>query len=478
MSKNKWKNRFIVWNSICLFAVCCFSCSDEEKELEKPANKTVGALTQKVNLFMVKMMSHDYLWTKTVDWKALDYKTEADSYLLLKKIKHKDDRWSMLTDRVSELKNAFQGVSKTFGYQLIFGRFTNRDALFAIVLYVYPDTPADKAGLKRGDLLIALNGSDITEANYEQLYKAPSLSLRRGIFKEGKIHADPTALSLTAVSMYEDPILKDTVLVKGSNKIGYLCYSDYTKDSEARLLEIFSDFKAKGVTDVVLDLRYNGGGTATTSRLLCSILAPASAVKNKSKMLLQVWNDNYMAYWKKKGYENQLYERFVDTLAVNMDLKRLYVLTSRRTASASESTITALHPYLNLFQIGDTTSGKFCGGILVSPEDLWKNGEGNDIKNWGIYMMVYKFANVNHDEFVNGIVPKYIEKEDYFALYPHGDERDPLLGRALSLITGKPFVKMKSAENIPSYTVVPLEDFRPLSGKMISPVPSRLKERL
>ena len=173
--------------------------------------------------------------------------------------------------------------------------------------------------------------------------------------------------------------------------------------------------------------------------------------------------------------EDRITEYFIDTLSVNMNLNRLYVLTTRRTASASESTITGLHPYLDLVQIGDTTSGKFCGGILVNPEDLWGKGKVNDIKDWGIYMMVYRFANINNDEFINGIVPKHAEKENYHALYPFGDERDLLFGKAVSLITGQPMVKARSQEQIPPYTILPIEDRRALNEKMISTLPSGME---
>ena len=64
-------------------------------------------------------------------------------------------------------------------------------------------------------------------------------------------------------------------------------------------------------------------------------------------------------------------------------------------------------------------------------------------------MMVYRFANINNDEFINGIVPKHAEKENYHALYPFGDERDLLFGKAVSLITGQPMVKARSQEQIP-----------------------------
>ena len=213
MKKREWKYGITVWSIGWLCIVS--ACSDKGKGIIDEETKT-----QRVNHFIVDMMSDAYLWTKTVNWDAIDYKTEANSQQLFKKIRHKHDRWSMLTDRVSELQNAFQGVSTTFGYQLIFGRFSNKNALFAIVLFVYPNTPAEKAGIKRGDFLVGLNGGDITETNYRDLYYASSISVKKGVLVDGKISTEPADISMKAVQMYEDPILKDSVIVKGAHKIG------------------------------------------------------------------------------------------------------------------------------------------------------------------------------------------------------------------------------------------------------------------
>ena len=138
------------------------------------------------------------------------------------------------------------------------------------------------------------------------ILNASSISVKKGVLVDGKISTEPADISMKAVKMYKDPILKDSVIIKGAHKIGYLCYADYTMDSEPRLLEIFSKFKTQGVTDVVFDLRYNGGGTACTSRLLCSILGPQSAVKKKSK-LLRTCNSRSVNYRSRKMLELWIY---------------------------------------------------------------------------------------------------------------------------------------------------------------------------
>jgi C-terminal processing protease CtpA/Prc len=423
------------------------------------AGETVSTTVQKVNQFIAEYVEELYLWTSSVDWTKVKPADEPDSFDFFDKLVYSADRWSMLTDDLHGLSNEFEGVSTTFGHILIFGRFSDSNHLFAIVLYVYPDTPAEEAGVKRGDIFLTINGDNITEENYGDLYYASSLVVGRGILTDEGIAPDDRTFSMKAETLYENPIVKDTVIVKGAHKIGYLCYTDYTMASENALIALFSGYKSQGVTDVVLDLRYNGGGFARTSVLLSSILAPEAVVKRKDVFLTQVRNDAWMAYLKEEKMDVNDY--FTDTLSVNMDLKRIFVLTTENTASASESTLVGLDPYMDVVRIGTATHGKYYGGGLFSDE------ENRDIANWGMYLMIYRFDNQNGiTASAGGLTPDIEVEEDYFPLYPFGDERDPLLGAALEVITGQP-ARTRSDKLPHPYTVLQTERRGALVGKMI-----------
>ena len=462
---------FVFWSSF-LFLFCTACSDDKDNELIIDPNP-LPEETLLVNEFVATYVKDAYLWTSYINWREIKPDKEPDSFDFFGKLRYdQEDRWSMLTDNRKGLFEGFQGVSTTYGYQLIFGRFANVDALFGIVLYVYPDSPADKAGIKRGSFIVTKDFGYLTEENYMDLYNAPSLLLGTATYSEGEVIMDSTMTYVIAEEMYEDPVNTYTVIEKGAHKIGYLCYTDFTMESEKRLLEVFTEFKLQGVTDVVLDLRYNGGGYARTSCLLSSILAPASAVKGKDVFISEHWNDAFMKYFKRRGEDANEY--FTDTLSVNMDLNRIYVLTSSYTASASESTIIGLEPYLDMVQIGDTTHGKYCGGIVFSPE-VWDKENKNwipveKINNWGMYLMVYRFANKNGiSSFMGGLTPNILVEENYFELYPFGDERDPLLAHAISQITGEPMVEPRSAYPAPPHKI--LQTIRPvkvLDEKMIS----------
>ena len=449
---------------------------DEEWIKPTPKPDPENKVTLKVNEFIYEGLRSEYLWENTINWNAIDFKKEKDPHAFFKRLIYKDDRWTSLTDNAEAWNQGFAGISTTYGFDLRFSYIGQTEELVAIVRYVYPGTPADRAGIRRGDLLLKLNGGPITVKNYADFYDKPTIVVNKGILKDKTLTAEPVGVAMTAVEMYQDPILKDTVINKDGHRVGYLCYSDYTERSTAELIKVFTRFKTAGVTDVVLDLRYNGGGYVSTARALCSILAPEAAMKKKERFLFKLWNENYMSYWKSKGRNDELYETFVDTLGINMNLNRLYILTGKGTASASELTLTGLTPYMDVVQIGDTTHGKFCGGIVLMPKHLWWDKAASyyqEIKNWGMYVMIYKFSNKRNDEFPRGFAPRYVVKEYLLELYPFGDERDPLLGKALELITGKQVAKARSRRIQPALRELPIDNpNRPLNGKAIDTPPA------
>lgn len=465
-------------------------CSKDDDPIDKPADgeKALSDYTtpERVNKFVVDCTHTMYLWEAETDWTRYQtYETYSNSTYqgslasheaLFSKFIYKEDPWSDLTDDIEGLKGEFDGVSTTYGYRLALFKFTNLDAVFAVVQYVVSGSPAELKGLKRGDMIVGMNGDYIRTNNYLDLYYSSDITLTLGeVTKEG-IGPSGEYVSMTAVQMYENPILDYRVIVKGAHKIGYLCYTGYQQRSEEELVQVFKDFKAEHVTDVVLDLRYNGGGYASTAQLLASILAPAEAVKNKDVYLTRKWNNLWMTIFD----EGTVTDRFVD-VPVNMDLEKLYVLTTNATASASEATIIGLKPYMDVVLIGESTSGKYCGGLVMAPSDYYARnmfpqaGVTNDyllnISNWGMYIMVYRYANKdNYPSFATGIPPAIKAEELYDALKPIGAVDDPLLSVAIEQITGESAIEKRSADEMrfPS-DVLParIQLARPTDGKMI-----------
>ena len=427
------------------------SCNNNE-----PDSSVKDLVTsERINKFVVNCVQHMYLWESETDWTMYDNKNTfssySDHYKLFEKFINKDDRWSMLTDDIVSLKEEFSGVTTTYGYYLKIYKFKNENSYYALVMFNYPGSPSERAGFKRGDIILKINGQKITESNYLDLYYSRSITIQKGKDDDNLITEIPGSITMTATEMYLNPIHKASVIVKGAHKIGYLCYTDYINTSEKDLYVVFADFKSKGVTDVVLDLRYNGGGHSQTAQRLSSVLAPSAVVKGKSIYLSQKWND----LWISLLDADDLNVYFDATLPVNMDLKKLYVLTSKNSASASEATIIGLKPYMDIIQIGETTSGKYCGGYLLAPDDYYEmfperginRNYFSDFNNWGMYIMIYRYSNKDgYPTFYTGIPPDITVSENEFDLKPLGDESDPLLGRAIEKITGVPYIQTYSSK--------------------------------
>lgn len=394
-------------------------------------------LLLKANQFVYDYTSEAYLWEDKIP-SNITYKSADNPKDLFELMRYKElDKWSSVTDNSQEKLEEFQGVSTTFGYSLAFGIFSNnQDRYFAVVQFVYPNSPAEQAGLKRGDFIMLLNNANINKDNYLQLYYGSSISVGLGELRDdGTVELSGKSVTMSAVKMYEDPVVDYRVIEAGGKKIGYLFYAGFYEESHQKLVEVFKGFKDAGVQELILDLRYNPGGNALTPPYMASMIAPLGAVEQKSVFLTQRWNNLYMDYFQRTDEDMQIY--FLPDIPVNLNLSRMYVLTSGSTASASEATISGLMPHMDVIKVGTTTYGKYCGAALLSPTD--KNGNPDDeISNWLLTLVIYKFVNIQgFTDFKDGIAPDFeVEDNGLFAGIPLGDTADPLIARAIGHITG------------------------------------------
>jgi C-terminal processing protease CtpA/Prc len=427
------------------------SCKDNPLPKVEPEDEA-PALTQKVNQFIQIAMEDVYLWYKELP--DIDTRYEFDSKAYFNKLLYVDDHWSYITDDITAFENSLQGIEKSYGYSLAFGQFSNTGNIFALVEFVYPNTPAGNAGLKRGDIIVLMNNADITLDNYRDLLNSESMSITLGVLTGTGI-SDGNTISLSAEVLNLDPVLIKKIINYEGHKIGYLFYAQYIDKYNSSLDDAFQYFTDQQITDLVIDLRYNPGGYTSAAQHLCSSVAPLSTVNSNSTLVTFQWNDKYQNYWEARNITDQLLIPFENSVPVKMGLNNLHILTGHGSASASELTITGLKPYMNVTTVGDTTYGKYTASITLKPEDFYSNASDyNEIDSWGIQPIVIRYANSQGvTDFKDGFAPDIPIYDDLWSGIPLGDIDEPLLKAAIEDITGTTIIAKKEAVKKIPFTI-------------------------
>lgn len=427
-------------------------CDDPVPEPEPEEEKQKApALTIAINDFIETVMTDVYLWYNEVP--DIDIRYEFDSKAYFDKLLYSEDKWSFITDDVKKLEDSFEGKETSYGWSLTFGRFSDTQTIFALVEFVYPNTPADKAGFKRGDLIYKMNGADITENNYMELISSSNMSCTFGQYTTAITNVK--TVSMTALELNLDPVQFTKIIEHGGRKIGYLFYAQYIGNYNSSIDAALQNFRDNQVTDIILDLRYNPGGTTVAAQHLCSSLAPVDAVNNEKTLVKFQWNDKYQKYWEDNNNQDQLKISFIKNVPVKMGLSKLYIITGQGTASASELTITGLKPYMNVTTIGETTYGKYTASITLKPEDFYDNpSEYKDFTNWALQPIILKYANSQGvTDFKDGFVADVPVDDELFSPIPLGDKNEAMLKETLKVITGVEVIAMKSAVRVPEYEI-------------------------
>lgn len=403
-----------------------------------------------VNQWIWNVMNDYYFWYKNIPSDKTPSGAIAPEDYFASLLYTTEDKWSYITDDYTGLMSEFEGTPLTMGYGPGFGKFYNSEDVFILVLYVYKNSPAEQARLKRGDIILKIDGEQLNTSNYNDLYSKESYTVTLGSYSENGISETTRTIQMTATTLTVDPVLGDTIFNDNSGtKTGYICLSEFLDLDPfvAHVQPVLENFKTAGVTNLIVDLRYNLGGSMSSAIWLASTIAPQSAVNNQSEVVQLVYNDKLQSYMEENSSVSYPFDNEV---GINLNLDKAYFLTTHNsTASASELVIVGLDPYMDVVQVGENTRGKYTG-MWAIPDT-----ETPPRHNYGLMPIVMKYANANGvTDFKDGLVPDYEVEDNPFEPYALGQSEDPQTAQALFLING--YVKSAPTSITPPIAYKPL----------------------
>ena len=449
--------RLLIFNTLLFLAFTGCTKDTEDIETETNSNNEIknpdasGENPElEVESFVYNGLNEIYLYKADVPELANDFfqnSSEKNEFLanasspeaLFEDLTSKMDRFSFITDDYESLEDRFDGVSGATGIKFGIGKISGTNNIFGIIRFTLPGTSAEEAGLKRGDIFTEINGQKLTLNNFSNLIDQSSFTINVGKVEDGEIILTENTVTLTDDTYTENPVYISKVFDIGGRKIAYLMYNSFTADFDDELNSAFADFKAAGVTDLVLDLRYNGGGSVESAKDLSSMI---TGQFEGQIFIKEQWNSKYQSFYESQDPE-ALLNRFDAKIRTgeninSLNLSEVYVLTSGSSASASELVINGLDPYINVIQVGDNTVGKFQASVtLYDSEDFNKAGASEN-HTYAMQPLVFKSLNsVGRTDYVDGLQPDitYVENLNDFGVL--GDENEPLLAKAINNILGR-----------------------------------------
>ena len=324
--------------------------------------------------------------------------------------------------------------------------------VFGYVRYVVENSDAKAKGVKRGMIFNSIDGTQLNLTNYQSLLSGSSNTYNTGFanFNTGNPVSNGSYISLIKTEIQENPIAISKIIVDSNKKIGYLLYNQFARNYDGQLNTVFANFKNEKVDELIVDLRYNPGGSVSSATYLGSMI---TGQFNGQLYSQEVWNEKYRNAFSPEVFRNNFTNQIKNSdsngnviLQENINslgLNKAYFIVTKSTASASELVINSLSSHIDVRLVGVTTTGKQVGSTtLYDSDNLRKSGNNlNTNHRYAMQPLIFEISNKDNKNYPDGIIPNSINfpgiflGEDFGDLGVLGERSDPLLNRTLIYIS-------------------------------------------
>ena len=428
----------------------------------------------RIHEFIWTALNDYYLWQEEVPSLADEIKPigsaryrelikpypEPESFF--ESLKYEQDKYSLIRSNYEDIENSIKGIDANNGLKFILSRYGSGENILGVVTHILEESDAAGKDIKRGDIFTSVDGQNLNLNNYRELLFGDNLNytLNMADLNNNLLSPNGKNVSLTKTENFQsNPIQISKIINTGSSKIGYLMYNQFAEGFDDDLNNVFSSFKAEQINDLILDLRYNGGGLVRSAVNLAGMI---TGQFNGEVFAKYLWNKKLMTYFNSdlERFSSQLEINFSESLAdgtpINsLNLSRVYIITSGRSASSSELVINGLSPYINVIQVGDNTYGKNVGGPAALYDYIDNDGTKHPNHTYAIYCMTFYSANSNDFyDYADGLAPQeeLKLKEDLANMGTLGENSDPLLALTIQ------HINQESSRHRINQPVFPMEE--------------------
>jgi len=397
MSKSLLYRSFLLL-LLALLLSACGGSSSSQGDLPAGGN-TPAVFDEGEKRYLYGLFQTEYYWNDQVP-QNFDFSAYVEPQPMIDALKYTAlDRWSFVLTRQQYDE---MNLQKTAGFG--FG-FLNDFTIYTVLM----GSPAEAAGLMRGDRILTVNGAAVTEALLSQASHALGQTAHFGIERAGT----PLDLSITAQEYTYNTISYKTVQTNLGQKVGYLRFDEFSESATSELETAFNYFKGQNIDKLVVDLRYNPGGSVNTASIF---LDKIGRPYNGQVQMVLAWNPQ-------NSSQNETLT--FDSLDPNsLTVSKIVFLTTSNSASASEAVINAMKPYMQSRAaiVGTRTHGK--------PVGMAGRTNGSYI----YFLINFLVENsVGFGDYFNGLAPDCNVADDDFA-HQLGDPNEALLREALYYI--------------------------------------------